>query len=226
MQRNIVALLGMPVLAVLLSIGGGVTLAAEESQEGPVLLDAMGPSSIVQRPTGAPTNQALHQQQYMLKNLSSKDILFYNIAFVGEQGTIIADLGGASYPPQPPLIKAGATKTIKRLYLDNAGTAKVQAQIDSIVFADGTSYGPDTLKRKAAYVASAETQYLFARSMVDLFTTQGPEAVRQHLLGIIEKPNAVISMSAANAVSRNKGTVKIGSVCPPRSLVEKKLSPR
>ena len=209
MRRTIfIAVLGSLGTAALLVIvtGGSRSLYAEDA---PVILEVMGASSSVQPPGNFPANQTLRQQQYKLTNLSSKDILFYNISFLGERGAIVAELGSASSPPdQPSVVGAGASTIITRRYIDNPGAARVQAQIDSVVFADGSSYGPDTLKRKAAFVAGIETRYLLAQRIVELLDTQGTEATRKYLMRILETPNAVISMSIVNAVkaSRQKGT--------------------
>ncbi|HSW40049.1 MAG TPA: hypothetical protein VLL97_11220, partial [Acidobacteriota bacterium] len=94
---------------------------------------------------------------------------------------------------------AGEIETITRSYADKSGAAKVKAEIDSIVFADGSTYGPDTLKRRAAYIAGIETRYLFALSLYKIFETEGPEAVRQRLMRIIETPNPAIPMSSITA---------------------------
>jgi hypothetical protein len=202
MRKTISVALGTLAAATLLMIIAGNRVEAEK---GLVVLDVMGPSSAVEPPGNLPANLTLRQQQYQLTNLSSQDILFYNIAFVGERGKIVAELGSASYPPDdPPLLGAGDSKTITRRYIDNADAAKVQAQIDSVVFADGSSYGPDALKRKAGYVASIETRYLVAQSILELLDTQGAEAVREYLMRILETPNDLMPMSAANAVKASR----------------------
>ncbi|HSW40575.1 MAG TPA: hypothetical protein VLL97_13895, partial [Acidobacteriota bacterium] len=67
-------------------------------------METLESGSVIQPPDNFPANQTLRQQQYSLKNLFSEDILFYNIAFYGENSAIVAELGHASYPPDmPPL---------------------------------------------------------------------------------------------------------------------------
>jgi hypothetical protein len=176
-----------------------------------VVLEVFGTSSVIQPPRGFPANQMLREQRYLLKNLSSQDILSYSIAYLNERNEIVAEMGRASYPPdQAPVLTAGADETITRRFVGNTDTSRIQAQIDSVVFADGSTYGPDRLKKKAAYTATVETLYLDAQHILALLDTQGPEAVREFLKRRLSAPNAVMPMSVVNAVkaSQNKGTVK------------------
>lgn len=190
-----VLLLAMPFSSPSSNMGAGT-----QERRPPVILEFLGPGSAAQPSSGMPADLAVRQEQYLLRNLSSQDILLYNIVFVSETGKPMAETGRASYPPdQPPAVRAGQSEVVVRRYIDDARTSKAVAQIDCVLFADGSAYGPDSLRRKAAYVATVETQYLMARHILNLLETKGADGVKEYLTRIVNNPSAIMSKTVMNA---------------------------
>lgn len=185
--------------------------ASVRPQSDPVTLDDLGPGSIAPLPRGFPAGNTLRQKQFLLRNLSSQDILFYTIAYVNERGTIVSEMGRASYPPDHPSVVAqGAIENITKRYVDNGGTLNLDARIDSVVFADGSSFGPNILHRKEAYAAVVEARYLEAQNILEILETQGPEALRELLRRRLRQPNPLLPMSTSQIIEASRQKLGIG----------------
>src|SRR5262245_49093217 len=118
-MRSIIISLSFVLSLVMVVLGHGPR-AYGQSQSEPVVLDDLGPSSVVQPPSGVPVGWRFRQKEYLIRNLSSQDIVFYVITYVNERGSMSGSSLRASYPPErPPLIAAGANERITRRYTDN-----------------------------------------------------------------------------------------------------------
>ncbi|GAB4246938.1 MAG: hypothetical protein Kow00109_23020 [Acidobacteriota bacterium] len=187
---------------------GDPLLFARQSEETaaevpPVVLEELGPLSVLPSPSGLPAGWTLVEKRYVLRNRSSYDIVFYSLAGFSAGGALLIEKSRASYPPDdPPVVAAGTDAEIVDRYLTGGEPTDRTLVIDSVVFADGSSYGPNTLHNQEEYLAMVEAQYVYARHLLDVLDTQRPEALRELLLRKVRTPSSVLSETARAYLAR------------------------
>jgi hypothetical protein len=138
--------------------------------------------------SGAGTDAGM---SFDLTNASGKAIRAYIIAIdyfhatgaPGGRGSFTG-IRGMLPPPQPDSFQAGEVihQAIRSIPVESDGTpVKFKLSVDYVLFTDGSSWGPDTLKesREVLGFLSGHDQALFVlRDMVD---QKGPEAVADYL---------------------------------------------
>ncbi|GAB4246933.1 MAG: hypothetical protein Kow00109_23010 [Acidobacteriota bacterium] len=155
--------------------------------QDPVVLEDLGVRIPADLP-GPLKELQLLEKHFLLRNLSPQDIVFFSVVYVDEKGTITGGRLRGSYPPyDPPVLGKGET-----LELHYRGDARVvekrKPEIDCVVFADGSTYGPDRLRAGREYVHGVRARYLYAQYLLQVLETEGPEALRELLEQAVREP--------------------------------------
>jgi len=148
------------------------------------------PESPLRLSPGAPVGAASSVSKehlaftYVIQNVSGEDVVLYAINWIWEDasGTVVKRGDYTylwSFDPDKPVLRPGETRALTKDLIPRSAVLK--AQIDSVLLADGTAYGPDVSQSRQRFRYMLSATRSTQKRILALLESQGPEKAKDLL---------------------------------------------